>query len=40
VEETEVPGESHRPIASDWQTLSHKMVSSTPHHEWDFNSQL
>jgi hypothetical protein len=23
VEETEVPGENHLPVASDWQTLSH-----------------
>jgi hypothetical protein len=30
VEETGVPGENHRPIASNWQTLSHNVVSSTP----------
>jgi hypothetical protein len=24
VEETRVPGENHRPVASHWQTLSHK----------------
>jgi len=27
VEETEVPWENHRPVASHWQTLSHKAVS-------------
>jgi hypothetical protein len=31
VEETRVPGENHRPIASHWQTLSHNVVLSTPH---------
>ena len=30
VEETWVPGENHRPVASHWQTLSHNVVSSTP----------
>jgi hypothetical protein len=30
MEETEVPGESHRPVTSHWQTLSHSIVSSTP----------
>ena len=29
VEETEVSGENHRPVASHWQTLSHNAVSST-----------
>ena len=29
VEETEVPGEYHRPVASHWQTLSHILESST-----------
>ena len=29
VEETGVPGENHRPVASYWQTLSHNIVSST-----------
>ena len=36
VEETEY----HWPAASYWQTLSHKVVLSTLHHEWDLNSQL
>ena len=27
-----VPGENHRPAARHWQTLSHNVVSSTPHH--------
>jgi hypothetical protein len=31
VEETRVPGENHRPAASHRQTLSHNVVSSTPH---------
>ena len=39
-EETEVPGETHRPVASHLQTLSHNVVSSTPRHERDSNSQL
>ena len=26
VEETGVPGEKHRPVASHWQTLSHTVV--------------
>ena len=30
VEETSLPGENHRPAVSHWQTLSHKVVSSTP----------
>ena len=30
VEETRVPGENHRPATSQWQTLSHNFVSSTP----------
>ena len=35
VEETGVPGEKHRPAAIHWQTLSHNVVSSTPHHDRD-----
>jgi hypothetical protein len=31
VEETGVPRENHRPVASHWQTLSYNVVSSTPH---------
>ena len=30
VEETGVPGENHRPVASHRQTLPHNVVSSTP----------
>jgi len=30
VEETQVPGEKHRPVASHWQIKSHNIVSSTP----------
>ena len=33
VEETGVPGENHRPVASHLQTLSHNIVSNTPRHE-------
>ena len=40
VEEIRLPGENHRHTASQWQNLSHKVVSSTPHHEWELNSQL
>ena len=29
LEETEIPGENHRPVSSHWQTLSHNVVSST-----------
>jgi len=28
MEETRVPWENHRPVASHWQTLSHNVVSS------------
>ena len=31
--------ENHRPVASHRQTLSHNVVSSTPRHERDSNSQ-
>jgi hypothetical protein len=40
VEETGVPGENHRPVASHSQTLSHNVVSRLPRHEWVSNSQL
>jgi len=40
VEKTGVPGEKHRPAASHWKTLSHKVVSSTPRHERDSNTQF
>ena len=40
VEETGVHGENHRPVASHGQTLSHNVVSSTPHHKRGSNSQL
>jgi hypothetical protein len=32
MEETRVQGENHRPAANHWQTLSHNVVSSTPHY--------
>ena len=38
VEEIRVPGENHRSVASQWQTLSHNVVSSTYHHERGSNS--
>jgi hypothetical protein len=31
VEETRIPGENHRPVASHWQTLSHNVVSPERH---------
>ena len=34
VEETGGSGENHRPLASHWQNLSHRIVSSSHHHEW------
>ena len=40
VEETGVSGEKHWPVASHWQTLSHNVVSSSPHHERASNSQI
>ena len=40
VEETGVPGEKQRPVASHWQILSHDVVLSTPRHERGSNSQL
>ena len=40
VEETEVPGENHRPAAIYLQILLHNVVSGTPRHERHSNSQL
>ena len=40
VEKTGVPGENHRFVASQRQTQSHNIISSTPHHERNTNSQL
>ena len=37
VEETGVPGENHRPGASQWETLSHNVALSTPRHKLDSN---
>ena len=34
----EEAGENHWPVASHWQTLSHNLVPSTPHHELGSNS--
>ena len=34
----EVPGENHRNAESHWQTLLHKVTSSTPRHDRDLNS--
>jgi hypothetical protein len=40
VEEIGVPGENHRPIADNWQTLSHNVVSRTSRHEGGSNLKL
>ena len=40
VDETRVPGENYRPVASHSQTLSHNVVSSAPRHERGSNSQF
>jgi hypothetical protein len=39
MEETGIPGETQRPVASHLQTLSHNDASSTPRHERASNSQ-
>ena len=39
VDETGVPGENHLPAASHSEISSHNVVSSTPRHEQDSNSQ-
>jgi len=33
MEETRVPVDNHRPVASHWQLLAHNVVSSTPRHK-------
>jgi hypothetical protein len=38
-EETGVPGENHRPVASHGQTLSYNVVLSTSHHKRVSNLQ-
>ena len=40
VEETRVPGENHRHVASHWQTLSDNVVSSNARIGRGSNSQL
>ena len=40
IEETRVPSENHRLVASHWQTLSHNAVSSTPRHEREWWNAL
>jgi hypothetical protein len=40
VEETRLRWENQQPSASKWQTLYHKVVSSTSRHERDLNPQL
>jgi hypothetical protein len=32
-----IGGENHQPAVNHSQTLSHNVVSSTSHHEWDLN---
>jgi len=39
VEKTEYPEKTTLPVTNHWQTLSHNVVSSTPRHERDSNSQ-
>ena len=39
MEETWGPGRNCRPATSNWRTLSHNVVSSTPHHELGLISQ-
>jgi hypothetical protein len=38
-QQTRVPGENHWPAASHRQTLSHKVIFSTPRHAQDSNWQ-
>jgi hypothetical protein len=33
MEETGVPVDNHRPVATQWQPLAHNVVSSTPRHK-------
>jgi hypothetical protein len=40
LEDSGVPGENHWSVASHWKTSSLNVVSSTPRHEWGWNSQL
>ena len=40
VGETGVPREIHWPVACYWQTVSHHVVSNTPRHKRESNSQL
>ena len=40
VEETGVPRENHRPVASHGNILSHNVVSSTPRHDQGSKLQL
>jgi len=35
----EETGENHRPVANHFQTLSHNVVTSTPHQDRDSNWQ-
>ena len=39
MEETRVPRENHWSVTSQWQSLSHNVVSSSPRHQRDLNSQ-
>ena len=39
VEDSGVPEDNQHPAASHWQSLSHKIVSGTPRHEQDLDSQ-
>jgi len=40
VEETGVPGENHRPVASHRQILSHIVVSSVSTHRYNYSERV
>jgi len=35
-----ISGGNHRPVVSNWRSLSHNVISSTTRHKWRSNSQL
>jgi hypothetical protein len=39
VEETWVPRENHRPVASHWQTLSHNVISKSLY-SWNYKGAI
>ena len=38
LDETRVTRENHQPAPSHWEALSHNVVSNSPLHEWDSNT--